>query len=753
MNVADTVGYQVRLDSKPPRPPAGSILYCTSGILLRRLQTNPGLHGCTHVFIDEAHERDVNTDLSLLLLKRAVHLNPELRVVVMSATLDTEVFTRYFDSCPIIEVPGRTFPVQTSYLDDIRQKYNLELSSTSEICKKEDAKPFVNCQEVADVIKAVDRAEPEGAILVFLPGWAEIKQVKLLLDQSYADSTHMILPVHSSLLVLCRIKSRERERERERERASQHNTTDKLSTTEQARMFSRPLPGVRKIVLATNIAETSITIPDVVFVVDSGAHKENRLVEGTGTASLESVWVSRAGARQRAGRAGRVQPGHCYKLYTKEKEDDFAPFTTPEILRVPLEQTVLDCKTYAPDEKVESFLSQLPEPPTQKAIQLAVSDLIDLGALTQSEQLTRLGSILSSLSVHPRLGLGLLWSPLVGNCVAAATCIAHAQLNVELFADAADRRDGGWASRDRIFEYSKSESDTSDHVALYWIQEEYERVVRERGRKAADAWCERYGLRKDRLAYAKFQYVCIYPPRAAHLWWKQVGGARILETTSKQAISNLYLEQLLSTPLVQPSPDVEELNRFSGVDELLPAALLCGPNQLLIVRAKIRTKGKLMADIKLVTSDGSRAHISSESVNQRVKRSCGALFAYSGGLLSRERRALVVRGTTRLAPAAVLALAPGALHQVETQDDTTALYLPRHKLRIYVPTSQVDHIMKLREMFANTFQYYTERNPKEVSYEENTVVSRFKVRLVKAIGRMLVEAHKELKNTTEDNER
>ncbi|XP_073961229.1 ATP-dependent RNA helicase DHX30-like [Choristoneura fumiferana] len=410
--VADTVGYQVRLDSKPPRPPAGSILYCTSGILLRRLQTNPGLHGCTHVFIDEAHERDVNTDLSLLLLKRAVHLNPELRVVVMSATLDTEVFTRYFDSCPIIEVPGRTFPVQTSYLDDIRQKYNLELSSTSEICKKEDAKPFVNCQEVADVIKAVDRAEPEGAILVFLPGWAEIKQVKLLLDQSYADSTHMILPVHS-----------------------------RLSTTEQARMFSRPLPGVRKIVLATNIAETSITIPDVVFVVDSGAHKENRLVEGTGTASLESVWVSRAGARQRAGRAGRVQPGHCYKLYTKEKEDDFAPFTTPEILRVPLEQTVLDCKTYAPDEKVESFLSQLPEPPTQKAIQLAVSDLIDLGALTQSEQLTRLGSILSSLSVHPRLGLGLLWSPLVGNCVAAATCIAHAQLNVELFADAADRRD------------------------------------------------------------------------------------------------------------------------------------------------------------------------------------------------------------------------------------------------------------------------------------------------------------------------
>ncbi|CAG5031024.1 unnamed protein product [Parnassius apollo] len=676
--VGESVGYQVRLHAKVPRPSSGIVLYCTSGVLLRRLQLNPGLEGCSHVFIDEAHERDVNTDVTLLLLKRALDINPALKVVIMSATLDVEVFTKYFDSCPIVEVPGRTFPVELSYLEDIQKKFHLKLPMTLENCTKEDGKPQINCQEVVDVIKAVDKTQPEGAILVFLPGWAEIKSVKTLLDEQFANSNlHMVLPVHS-----------------------------RLSTTEQTKMFAKPSPGVRKIVLATNIAETSITIPDVIYVVDTGAHKENRIKEGTGTASLETVWVSQAGAKQRTGRAGRVQPGHCYRMYTKEKEAGFTPHTTPEILRIPLEQTVLDCKTYAPDDKVENFLSQLPEPPSKKSIQLAVNDLIDLGALSPSENLTRLGSLLSTMTLHPRLGCCVLHSAVLGNTVAAANVVTHCSDNVELFVNAADRRE-------ETREIKRRYNETSDHAALHWIQDEFERNLDEKGWSGIDVWCDDLGLRKDRLNYVK-------------------------------SISNLHLQQLLKSGIIEPNPDAEELNRFSDIDEFTSAILLSGSNSLLKTRKHVRTKGKLMSVVEIFTSSGDRAHIGSESVNYAInKRKHGTqLLTYFGGYHSTERRALVVYKTSVISPHTALLFCMGNIEKQETDgnDDAVILSLPRHKLSVHVPSSQADHILKAREMLWKTFQYYIERDLKNLSYDDFTNISRFKVRLVKAVGRILVEA-------------
>ncbi|KPJ00035.1 Putative ATP-dependent RNA helicase DHX30 [Papilio xuthus] len=577
--VGESIGYQVRLHSKVPRPSSGVILYCTSGVLLRRLQLNPGLEGCSHVFIDEAHERDVNTDVTLLLLKRALDVNPNLKVIIMSATLDTEVFTKYFDPCPIVEVPGRTFPVQVSYLDDIEKKYRIKLPMTLENCGKEDGKPQIYYQEVVDVIKSIDKSESEGAILVFLPGWADIKQVKTLLDQIYAGSTtHMVLPVHS-----------------------------RLSTTEQTRMFEKPAPGIRKIVLATNIAETSITIPDVVYVVDTGAHKENRIKEGTGTASLETVWVSQAGAKQRTGRAGRVQPGHCFRLYTKVREESFAQHTTPEILRIPLEQTVLNCKIYAPQEKVATFLSLLPEPPTDKAIRLAVND----DAYLQSS---------------------------------------------------------------------------------------------------------------------------LYIP----------------------AISNLHLQQLLQSSIIEAHPDVTELTRFSDIEELSAGALLSGVNSLLVTRRHVRTKGKLSTAVELFTSSGERAHIGSESVNYGIKKRKAKtqLLAYFGGYHSTERRALVVYKTTVVSPQAVLLFCNGDIEimRSEENEDTAVLSLPKHRLRIHVPADQAESIIKAREMLWKTFKYYIERDLKSITYDQVTNISRFKTRLVKAVARILVEADNEDTNNINDED-
>ncbi|KAF9806115.1 hypothetical protein SFRURICE_008243 [Spodoptera frugiperda] len=677
--VGESIGYQVRLHSKPPKPPGGSILYCTSGVLLRRLQSNPGLEGCTHVIIDEAHERDVNTDVTLLLLKRALDINAALKVVIMSATLDTGVFTKYFNECPIVEVPGRTFPVEVSYLEDIQKRFGLTLPYTTEMSNKEDGRPQVKCQEVAELIKAVDRKEKEGAILVFLPGWSEIKLTKQLLDEHYGQSSmHMILPVHS-----------------------------RLSTTDQAKMFATPSPGIRKIVLATNVAETSITIPDVVYVIDSGAHKENRIKDGTGTASLETVWVSLAGAKQRTGRAGRVQPGHCYRMYSKEKEADFVPHTTPEILRIPLVQTVLDCKSYAPHEKIASFLSQLPEPPSDKSIRFAVNDLVELGALTPSEQLTRVGSILSSVSLHPRLAHSVLQSTILGNVVAATYMAAHCSTHTELFWNAADRRD-------EIREIKRSYSQTSDYGALYWIQEEFDRISQESGREGSDKYCEKYGLRGDRLAYIR-------------------------------SLAYLHLEQILNTSIIAPTTEAEELNRFSDIDELLCGSLIAGADALLTTRKHVKTKGKLKTVVDVVTSTGDRAHIGTESVNYNVSKqphSRPHLLAYFGGTHSVERRALVVYRTCLVPPHTPLLFCLGDVKK-EENGDTTMLTLLKHHLQIHVPNSQADSLMKLREMLWKTFEYHIERDLQTLDFNDHEIVSKFKVRLVKTIGRVLVEAHKQ----------
>ncbi|KAI5631594.1 helicase associated domain (HA2) domain-containing protein [Phthorimaea operculella] len=870
--VGETIGYQVRLQARPPRPPAGGLLYCTSGVLLRRLQANPGLTGCTHVFIDEAHERDVNTDITLLLLKRALELNPELHVIVMSATLDIGVFTKalelnpklhvivmsatldigvftkYFDACPVIEVPGRAYPVQVTYLDEIEKQFNIILPATRENCQKEDGRPYINCQEIVEVIKSVDRTQPDGAMLVFLPGWAEIQQTKQLLNQTFSESTHSILPVHS-----------------------------RLSTSDQVKIFSKPPPGVRKIVLATNIAETSITINDVVYVIDAGAHKENRIKEGTATASLETVWVSLAGAKQRQGRAGRVQPGHCYKLYTREKEAELTPHTTPEILRVPLDQTVLDCKSYAPEDKVEDFLSNLPEPPTHKAIQFAVNDLIDLGALTPSEQMTRVGHILSSMPLAPRLGRALLHSAVAGNVLTLANVLTHCQDNQQLFSNSVERREAprlGRAllhsavagnvltlanvlthcqdnqqlfsnsveRREEIREFKSKYSDTSDHAALHWIQDEFEQrieegwssvdewcgqhglrkerlrmvkwskygqTVEEEGWSSVDEWCGQHGLRKERLRMVKYHAALHWiqdefeqrieeegwsgvdewcgqhglrkerlrmvkfctknwsdtSDHAALHWiqdefeqrieegWSSVDewcgqhGLRKERLRMVKSLSNLYLEHLLKCGILEPTIEPEELNRFSEIDEITCGILLSGSNALLKTKRQVKTKGKLKTATELFTSTGDRAHIGSESVNYHIaKRKPNTLLTYFGGLHSTERRALVVYMTSIVPPHTALLFCMGDIKKEvlsEGDEEEAILSLPKHKLHVHMTSSQADHILKAREMLWNTFQYYINRDMKTLDYEENTRISRFKVRLLKAIGRVLVEGHRE----------
>lgn len=238
------MGYQVRF--KTASSHNTRIMYCTTGILLRYLQSDPQLTNFTHVVLDEAHERDVNTDILMNLLRTAIEKNPNLKLIIMSATIDTEVFRDYFQNAPTLSVPGFTYPVKVNFLDDIQQKIRLDRT----LAMTQQPEPLVVHADVAKLIKYIHRTRDDGAILCFLPGWEDITKVRKMLQ----------LP--QDAFVLC-LHSR-------------------LQDSDQRKIFSRAPPGVRKIILATNIAETSVTVDDVVYVIDTGIHKEGRFDVGKG---------------------------------------------------------------------------------------------------------------------------------------------------------------------------------------------------------------------------------------------------------------------------------------------------------------------------------------------------------------------------------------------------------------------------------------------------------------------------------------
>lgn len=209
------------------------------------------------------------------LLRHAINNNPDLKVIVMSATMDTDLFRNYFNNAPVIEIPGFTYPVKQHFIEDIKK---LDLEKTQNM--KENDTPLIIYDDVAKVVEWINNSKPEGAILCFLPGWDEICKVKSSLEKILDPATTMILTLHS-----------------------------KLSDQDQRKIFSHPPAGVRKIVLGTNIAETSVTIDDVVYVVDTGIHKETRFDSERGITCLGNHWISKSSANQRKGRAGRVQPG------------------------------------------------------------------------------------------------------------------------------------------------------------------------------------------------------------------------------------------------------------------------------------------------------------------------------------------------------------------------------------------------------------------------------------------------------------
>ncbi|KAG6412970.1 hypothetical protein SASPL_125665 [Salvia splendens] len=405
------IGYKVRLEGMKGRDT--HLLFCSTGILLRRLSLDRSLKIVTHIIVDEIHERGINEDFLLIVLKDLLPRRPDLRLVLMSATLDEKLFSSYFSGAPRLHIPGFTYPVQTYFLESILEITGYKLTPHNQIDeygmdrawkmskqvprkrKSHIASAVEDTLSVADfkdysaptreslscwnpdclgfnlieyLLCKICENERPGSVLVFMTGWDDITALK---DKLQAH--HVVGDANRVLLLAC------------------HGS---MGSAEQKLIFDRPPDGIRKVVLATNIAEISITIDDVVFVIDCGKAKEASYDALNNTSCLLPSWISKVSAKQRRGSAGRVQPGECYHLYPKCVFDDFAEYQLPEILRTPLQSLCLQIKSLKLGG-ISEFLSRALQSPEYLAVQNAIEYLKIIGALDESNCF---GSLLDNAS-------------------------------------------------------------------------------------------------------------------------------------------------------------------------------------------------------------------------------------------------------------------------------------------------------------------------------------------------------------------
>jgi ATP-dependent helicase HrpB len=366
----ETVGYRVRFGSKVSR--ATRIEVVTEGIFSRQILDDPELNGVAAVLFDEFHERSLDADLGLALARDAqTGLREDLRILVMSATLDGARVARLLGDAPVVASEGRAFPVETRYLG-----------------RRADA-PLE--RQMADAIATALRADP-GSVLAFLPGAAEIRRTQNFLGERVHDASIEIVPLFGA-----------------------------LDASVQDRAIAPASKGQRKVVLATSIAETSLTIEGVRIVVDSGMARVPRYEPDIGLTRLETVRASRAAVDQRRGRAGRTEPGVCYRLWDEPQTASLAAYTQPEILSADLSSLVLDLAQWGvSDPSTLAFL----DPPPAPALKEARSLLSELGALDSDGRITAEGQSLRALALPPRLARMIVDSARFGAATEAAEIAA-----------------------------------------------------------------------------------------------------------------------------------------------------------------------------------------------------------------------------------------------------------------------------------------------------------------------------------------
>nr|XP_018262834.1 DEAH box polypeptide 36 [Kwoniella dejecticola CBS 10117]OBR84992.1 DEAH box polypeptide 36 [Kwoniella dejecticola CBS 10117] len=458
------VGYSIRLEAKVSS--STRLAFVTNGIALRMLESgsaggNKGtpFDEVTHIIVDEVHERSIESDFLLIVLKNLLQQRKDLKVVLMSATVDAEKISNFFGGCPFLSVPGRTFPVQVNYLEDAVQLSDWQINEDSpyalrgrnfkpatqmvewnEEGAKSDSDPSdgeddegsrssnpaklssvkysantVSTLNLLDsrqipydlIVRLLEKICYEDnslipfsqATLVFMPGLAEIRKLTDMLQShpAFGSRDFVVYPLHST-----------------------------ISSEGQSAVFDVPPRGVRKIVISTNIAETGVTIPDITCVIDSGKHREMRYDEKRQLSRLVETYIARSNAKQRRGRAGRVQEGLAFHLFTKARHDtQLAEHPIPEMLRLSLQDLALRIKILKVPlgKTIESVLLQALDPPSSVNIQRAIASLVEVKALTTNEDITPMGRLLSKLPMDVHLGKFLLVAAMM-RCLDPALTIA-----------------------------------------------------------------------------------------------------------------------------------------------------------------------------------------------------------------------------------------------------------------------------------------------------------------------------------------
>jgi HrpA-like RNA helicase len=522
-SLGHNVGYQVRFDAKIPEP-HGSITFCTTGIFLKRMQSSLGstahpdsvksMDEITHIVVDEVHERDIDTDLLLVVLKRLLAdrraRKKPLKVILMSATIDPTLFQSYFADdrgrpAPVAEVPGRTFPVDKRYLDDfiVQLRDGLQRhqggwvfqdSKVAEYITKElspNPANFVLTTGIAGgeleipyplvalTIAHVLRQSDDGHVLVFLPGWDEIKRVAdILLDHS---GQFPLLGLNFS----------------DASKFSIHYLHSTIPAAEQREVFNPPPPGVRRIILATNIAETSITIPDVVYVVDSGRVKEKRYDPDRHMSSLVSAWVGSSNIGQRAGRAGRHRSGEYFGLLSKMRLESLNPHQLVEMKRSDLSNVVMHVKALNLGE-VENVLAECIEPPGSDRIVAALETLHMLGAIDSHKNLTPLGRVLLQLPTDAAIGKLCLFGSFF-RCLGSALTLAAVLTNRDPFLAPLPRK----AEADAIKDSWSPRAFRSDPLAVVSAYNVWVEMYERGSHSQANQFCSDNFLSKPTLLQIK----------------------------------------------------------------------------------------------------------------------------------------------------------------------------------------------------------------------------------------------------------
>ncbi|XP_017779033.1 PREDICTED: dosage compensation regulator [Nicrophorus vespilloides] len=488
-DIGETVGYSVRFESVLPRA-YGSIMFCTVGVLLKRLEA--GLRGVSHVIVDEIHERDVNSDFIMVVLRDMVHTFPDLRVILMSATIDVSLFTQYFNNCPIIEIEGRVFPVERYFLEDCVELTNFvpppdsrkrgfgdedepvndddgdenlnkiipsHYKASTKLTMENMSEKAVSFELIEAILKHISELNRPGAVLVFLPGWNIIFALLKHLQQHpiYGSNKYCILPLHSQ-----------------------------LPRQDQKLVFDPVPTNITKIILSTNIAESSITINDVVFVIDTCKAKMKMFTSHNNMTSYVVVWASRSNLEQRKGRAGRVKPGVCFHLCSKARFIELDEHLTPEMFRTPLHELALTIKLLRLGN-IGHFLSKSIEPPPLDAVIEAEVLLREMKCLDANDELTPLGKILAKMPIEPRLGKMMVLGCIFMCGGPLATMAANSSTFPDIFTmDARQKRLG-------YHQKALSGDRNSDHVAMLTAFELWEKA-RLRGEEAENNFCEFKGV-------------------------------------------------------------------------------------------------------------------------------------------------------------------------------------------------------------------------------------------------------------------